>query len=100
LEKKALTSTITKLTYNNKIVTCQKEVLRDIVKFYKKHFTNKNTKMAASCKTSYKHFLDEADKIYINSELNEDELFLSLLEMHDGKSPGNDGLTCEFYKEF
>ena len=27
-------------------------------------------------------------------------MYLSLLEMQDGKSPGNDGLSCEFYKEF
>jgi hypothetical protein len=29
-----------------------------------------------------------------------DELYATLQEMADNKSPGNDGLTCEFYKHF
>ena len=105
LEKKnAVTSTINKLTDDNKNVTSQNEVLHDIEKFYKNLFTNKNLKTSASCKNFLQGLntptLDEEDQLLLNIEITEGELFLALSEMQDGRSPGNDGLSAEFYKEF
>ena len=105
LEKRnAVTSTITKLTDEDKIVTNQVEVLHDIEKFYKNLFTNKNKKTAASCKNFIQSLntpvLDEVDQLLLSLEINEGELYLALFEMQDGKLPGNDDLSAEFYKEF
>jgi hypothetical protein len=51
--KNAKTSTITKLTDNDKVVSNQKEVLSDIEKFYKNLFSDKNKNLAESCKTFF-----------------------------------------------
>ena len=102
--KNAKASTITKLTDNDKIILNQKDVLSEIGKFYKNLFSNKNDTTADSCR----HFLqtlntptlDEEDQNSLNNEISENEFFEALSDMQDGKSPGNDGLSCEFYKEF
>ena len=44
--------------------------------------------------------LSEADRILLDREVTIEGLFLSLSKMKNDKSPGNDGLTCEFYKNF
>ena len=105
LEKKnAKASTITKLTDDDKIVCNQKDILADIEKFYKNLFTNKNTNTAVSCKNFLQNMetptLDEDDQLSLDRNITEPELYSALIEMKDGKSPGNDGLSCEFYKEF
>ena len=105
LEKRnAVTSTITKLTDDNKIVTNQVEVLHDIEQFYTNLFTNRNKKTAASCKNFIQSLntpiLDEVDQLLLSLEIAEGELYAALFEMQDGKSPGNDGLSAEFYIEF
>ena len=105
LEKKnAITSTITKLTDDDRSITNQKDVLSSIEKFYKNLFTNKNKNSSESCKNFLQDLqnptLNEEDQRALSNDLSEDELYLALSEMQDGKSPGNDGLSCEFYKEF
>ena len=105
LEKKnAVTSTITKITDENKLITNQKDVLASLDKFYKNLFTNKNTKSVSSCKKILQNLetptLNVEEQHFLNNEISVDELFMALSEMQDGKSPGNDGLSCEFYKEF
>ena len=105
LEKKnAVSSTITKLTDDNKIVTSQVEVLHEIETFYKNLFKNKNSKTVSSCKDFVQGLntptLNEEDQLLLSIEITELELFSALSEMQDNKSPGNDGLSAEFYKEF
>ena len=105
LEKKnAKTSTITTLTDDNKITNNQKEILDDIGLYYKNLFKNNNKTTIDSTKTFLQQLetprLTEPDRNSLSSEITIDELYTTLLEMADNKSPGNDGLTCEFYKQF
>ena len=37
---------------------------------------------------------------YISAEISEDELGVALSSMKNGKGPGPDGFTVEFYKSF
>ena len=78
--------------------------MHHIETIYKIIFTNKNKKTAASCKNFIQSLntpvLDEVDQLLLSLEINEGELYLALFEMQDGKLPGNDDLSAEFYKEF
>ena len=44
--------------------------------------------------------LNEQQKLLCEGILNEEECALALKDMNNGKSPGSDGLTTEFYKIF
>ena len=44
--------------------------------------------------------LSENEKISCEGALNENELLKSVLAFKNGKTPGTDGLTAEFYKFF
>ena len=43
--------------------------------------------------------LDEEDNNILTNDIDFDELWLAIKRMKSGKSPGNDGLTIEFYKK-
>ena len=43
--------------------------------------------------------LDETDNDLLEQSIDVDELWKSLKKMNNGKSPGSDGLTVEFYKK-
>ena len=105
LEKKnAKTSIISKLFIENAIIANQKDIMLNIENFYKNQFQNKNENTQSDCDFFLRDLdlpsLSEADKIFLDKDVTEEELFLSLSEMKNDKSPGNDGLTCEFYKHF
>ena len=105
LEKRnAKASTITKLTDNDKVVTNHKEVLTDIEKYYTNLFTNNNKNTNTTCRSFLEILetprLTEEDQIALSDHITINELHNTLLQMADEKSPGNDGLTCEFYKHF
>ena len=75
-----------------------------IENLYKNQFQNKNENSQSDCDFFLRDLdlpsLSEADKTFLDKDVTEEELFLSLSEMKNDKSPGNDGLTCEFYKHF
>ena len=70
------------------------------MKLFKKTICTANSKIVS--------FLDNISLSVINSDffnlcendLTEDELLISLKSMQNNKTPGNDGLTKEFYKTF
>ena len=76
--------------------------MKEIHSFYSTLFDRKISKSRAQCLT----FLNSMDIPRISDQhkddceknLTVDELKNSLLPMSGGKSPGNDGLTVEFYK--
>ncbi len=72
--------------------------------YYKNLFKNNNKNTNASTKTFLQQLetprLTETDRTSLSSEITIDELYTTLMEIADNKSPGNDGLTCEFYKQF
>ena len=81
----------------------QHEIQIELQLFYRNLFKS-------NCTKSYddsKKFLDEIKTVLTSERANicerdlvEGELFKSLSSMQDFKSPGNDGLTKEFYKCF
>ena len=44
--------------------------------------------------------LSEVDQAALSIDITDEELYAALSEMPDDRSPGNDGLSCEFYKLF
>ena len=86
LEKKnAKTSTITKLIVENTIIANQNDILLNIEKFYKNQFENKNENSESDCNFFFKDIdlpsLSEADKILLDKDITEEELYESLSEM-------------------
>ena len=43
--------------------------------------------------------LDETEKAEIGKFMSETEILKAIDEQKDAKSPGEDGITCEFYKK-
>ena len=93
-----------KLVSNNLDITDRKEILEELHRFYADLFDRKIDKSKNECKT----FLDKLDIPAISNEhklacdkvLTIDDLEQALFKMSIGKSPGNDGLSIEFYKAF
>ena len=110
LEKKnSVKNTIRNLYTNNdsnEFVLCEDEnqILTHASTFYKNLFQRKSDKSLDACST----FLSNIDIPSISSDqkhicdkiLDISELSISLETMPPDKSPGNDGLTVEFYKKF
>ena len=44
--------------------------------------------------------ISDSDKIFCDADITIDELKASMLSMSDDKSPGNDGISKEFYNFF
>ena len=93
-----------KLVRDSVDITNHNQILQELHEFYSSLFSRKINKSKVDClsflnslnipKISEKH-KDDCEK-----ELSVDDLKKSLFSMSGGKSPGNDGLTVEFYKYF
>ena len=85
-------------------ISKQNEVLGHIKHFYSITFSCSQSKSQNECVS----FLDRvnlakissSDKIELDKPLTIDEMTNALKNMENSKSPGNDGLTVEFYKFF
>lgn len=105
LEKKnSITNTIRKLSINNIETQNDEEILDHAKSFYENLFKRKSTKTLADCAEFLSNIatpsISEANSAFCDRDLNIDELSNSLDGMKTGKTPGNDGLTIEFYKHF
>lgn len=110
LEKKNSTkNTIRKLLLKDEknidyICDDEEKILNHSKTFYQKLFMRKSNKDFDTCS----HFLDtvntpslsQPQKELCDKLLTMEELTESLESMQSGKTPGNDGLTVEFYKMF
>jgi hypothetical protein len=108
LEKRHFTEkVISKLILDNGIkITNEDDILTQQKIFYEALYTSKGTVVSDN------HFilLDENNPFIkklnlekseaLESELNPEEMFVALKIMKNGKSPGLDGFTTEFYKKF
>ena len=105
LEKqKAVNGTVKKIIKDHIEITDQLKIQHELRMFYeqlfKKTICNANSKIVS--------FLDNISLPVINNDffnlcendLTEDELLISLKSMQNNKTPGNDGLTKEFYETF
>jgi len=107
LEKRNYTKkTIKKLNVNGKMIENPTDILEAQKEFYSSLYksSRKSTEVPITVKNK---FLQTKSPTLSKDERNECEGKLSISECYkalktfqDGKSPGNDGLTAEFYKQF
>ena len=92
---------VRKIIVNSKEITSNSEIRKELRNYYKALFKNYNSKSFSD----HEEFLDKidipkldiGDKDLCDKDLSESELYMALLGMENNKSPGNDGLTKEFY---
>lgn len=97
-------STIRKLLKENNIIEDEQQVLQSVKSFYcelyKKQKVNTTDENAKRFLNTGQRKLSEISSTSCEGLLTEDECKKVLMEMHSGKSPGNDGLSREFYMSF
>ena len=96
---------IRKLIVNEKEINNETEILNQIKLFYETLFQKPSLKYSTDNINHFLNTLDipklSADKIILSDiELTEKDLYDSMKSMKNDKSPGNDGLTKEFYVTF
>lgn len=100
-KKRSETKLISQLNKKDKIITDQKEILKETENFYRNLYAKRNTQNSI-----YNFFdenitkLNETETNQCEGLLSEEECSKALKEMKNQKSPGSDGLTVEFYKIF
>ena len=105
LEKhRANMSSITRLISDDRDVTSQKDINNELHKFYKNLYSNRSTTPSVDTTNKLNTIelknLSDNEKLSCETPISERELFDALNEMNEDTSPGNDGLTVEFYKFF
>ena len=105
LEKmRGANNTVKVLSKNNSDITDQNDILKELHVFYSTLFKRKIDKSKAECLTFLNSLqiprISDQHKVDCEQELTVGDLENSLFSMSGGKSPGNDGLTVEFYKFF
>ena len=95
---------VKKLSKNNAEITDHNDILKELHSFYSTLFDRKINKSRAQCLTFLSSLniplISDQHKDDCERELTVEDLKNSLFAMSSGKSPGNDGLTVEFYKFF
>ena len=98
--------TITQLKINdNDLICTDKEILKECVSFYQNLYSSE---VATDNQDRAFFFAQQEDRTFLNSdeqslcegELSIKEVLEALKSMVPGKSPGTNGLPCEFYKVF
>jgi len=89
-------------TSNNEIQTDINSILDEQVLYYKKLFSSEscNLNEAKNLLKNVDSKLDENDNLILDSPISFEECENVLKEMKNGKSPGSDGITAEFYKQY
>lgn len=105
LEKKNQTNnTIKELRdVNNKIINTNSEIIKEICNFYENLYTTKSidgNKISNYINDIKYPTLNEQDKLICDALPTLDECKEAVFNMKNNKSPGLDGLPCEFYKCF
>jgi len=84
--------------------TCPKKVLKLIENHFKRIFESKSTRTEEDCSRFLKDLnvpqIKEEDKLECEKTLAIQECYKVLNQMGNDKTPGNDGLTKEFYLAF
>ena len=100
-KKKAENKVIKRLSVNNNIITEQKDILKEKMKFYQKLYSKHNqTNSKIEFFDNNINKLNNIEQNTCDGLLNEEECKIALKEMKNNKSPGSDGITTEFYKIF
>ena len=105
LEKqRGFQNTIKKLVIYDKEITDQTHILKNIRKFYENLFKTREQKNKIEIEDLFSDVdipkLSENQVKLYEENLTEKDLYKSLKSMQSDKSPGNDGLTKDFYETF
>ena len=103
-KKRGENGTVKKLVKGDTDISNSDDILEELHSFYSNLFARKISKTESECN----NFLDslniptisEQHKLDCEKALSLEDLENSLFKMSIGKSPGNDGLSVEFYKAF
>ena len=100
--KKGQQKCIFKLNDNNNILTEKDQILNKINTFYTDLYTSQN--IPNQCIDKYlENFnppkLKKADFDFLDDYISSDEVKIAINDLNNNKSPGEDGLTAEFYKK-
>ena len=102
-KKKSENKTIKRIVKNNNEYTNYKDILEETKSYYKTLYS-KDITLNNDTDTFLTDFnqsiLNEDDKDSCEGLISEAECSSALKDMNNGKSPGSDGLTTEFYKIF
>ena len=89
---------------NGKVVTTNEEILKETLTFYEKLYkAKKYSEEEDNWDFLYNESipkLNRCEKGMCDEEITENECYVSLSSFKNNKSPGNDGLTKEFYASF
>ena len=100
---------ITKLQVGDEIINNEKDILREEKCFYEKLYSeNRNPDDMKKAKECFDYFsnstnlprIDDEQRNSCEAYITEQEILQSIKAMKNGKSPGTDGFTSEFYKFF
>ena len=96
---------VNKVRTSNGIITNQQTILKELEKFYKnllqsKHKDNQNQSKSPFLVKENIKTLSMRDQATCEGLITEKEALNVLKNMKNGKSPGTDGYTAEFYKFF
>ena len=105
LEKhNSVKNTVRKIFVNGSECSDDVAILNHAKSFYENLFERKSNRTFSQCQEFLNNIntpsISVANKNLCDRELSLDDLSDSLNSMSSGKSPGNDGLTIEFYKFF
>ena len=89
------------LTESSSEITESKAILSELKSFYSKLYEQRSTKTKADCLHYISNVrvpkLSEEDRTICEGKLSKKECYDALLSLGNNKSPGNDGLSKEFY---
>ena len=106
LEKhRAKMSSISRLICDDgREVSTQTDINIELQNFYKTLYSNRSTTSSVEISNKLNELdlntLNQNEKLICEAHLTEEELYNALMEMNEDTSPGNDGLTVEYYKYF
>ena len=89
------------LTESSSEIIDSNAILSELKSFYSNLYEQRSTKTKADCLHYISNFsvskLSEEDRIICEGKLSKKECYDALLSLGNNKSPGNDGLSKEFY---
>ena len=108
LENKAMSKTCIRKVFNkeNKLIFKPKAIRDELYNFYADLYENKDSEFSHVIGEQFFHRctslpkLSDEKKLLCEGRFTYAECFKALNEFQNGKSPGNDGLSAEFYKTF
>jgi len=104
LSRNVIKTNMNKLCTDSGIITNQQEILQKQAEFYQGLYSDKVNKTESEMSTYLDNVItpsiSEQDRVLCSGIITYEECEKTLMMMKNNKTPGNDGLTVEFYKKF